>query len=1249
MNKRLRKLLLSRDSAGHKALAGVLAFALASSSFPVAALGADETQEVSQPPIELTEQSAVADEAVELVEEGGVVDGQPALVEQVAPQAEVSLWLAFEHGYINYSDQIIAAPTSNVLVPAGKDLVFVALPDEGHTVVRVAYADAEGEHELGGAMGLYTIPAFALNSDATLIVVAERLETTPEVSELEASTIVDNTVIRPQAEEEVEAEVEAEPVSAGIVLAEPALSSQDITQVDEGVVALDQDQTYTLEGIPAEATVTSTNDQIASVALVDGNYVVSGKAGGEVTVSAVVQDGDNTVEHSYVVQVSATDRNVSFDANGGSGQAPEAITARTGSEIELPDYSGTKAGYSFVGWSTDRDAAGKGSQHYTQAVYAAGDKYLVSENTTLFAVWAESGQAVTFALRTDGVVATEPQQHAQSDYVTVTTIEGAVKTGQFVADSSQGVDSYLDKLPSDAEIAAAVSSYNPATQHVLWYVLKSENSGWRVEGTILDNDAITVSYDANCPAGSWSVMPDGAQYAQGEDVTVAPKSPVRKGYVFAGWNTAADGTGTSYEGGDVFVARENVTLFAQWELAAPVTITLLDAEFEYDGEEHTAKGFRVDGQLNPGDRITKVLTDGVIVDAGTVENNITHFDIVDTNNVSVKSNYPDIELKPGKLTVIPSVIDVYTDSASKPFDGSALTATEEGTLALYGSDTINFTVTGSQTFVGRSYNSYEIEWGDVNPANYSIVEHLGVLEVTTNDAPVTIYAPSGAWNYDGEAHTAPAVNYKVEGLGDQFTLEASFDGGIKNVGTASNKLKTYTISCDIDGEHYDVTDWFTNVNSVDGTLIVDPTDLHVYTAGAIKLYDGTPLTAPDLPDDEDLYPDNFLLYQDDFATIRITGSQTEVGSSDNNFEIEWESGEENYTIFPHLGKLVVYDTVGAADFVGTYDGNTHSIQVQTANNFDGARIEYSTDQLTWSTTAPDFVDATADEGVVVYVRVVDTASGEVVASTNATVRIVPRPITITTESATKTYDGQPLSSASYEVSGLVDGETVSVATTGSQTRVGGSYNTYVINWDGTAKQSNYRIARETLGELVVRDAPTVAAPPQTDVPAPAPTAPTGGTSTTAGTTTTTTPQSTGRFTIGTVRETSPIDQIAVPVATALQDAYQVITGGQPAGTLVSPSGIGYEESDASTTGAVTTEEGEPIEEQILDDQTPEAVVQTCWTHFFAGIGALLTAVYGLGVFFNRKRHTRKLKNQMNSVLGGNYDDSSVSSALGEGA
>ncbi|OUQ43414.1 hypothetical protein B5E64_14935, partial [Drancourtella sp. An12] len=86
--------------------------------------------------------------------------------------------------------------------------------------------------------------------------------------------------------------------------------------------------------------------------------------------------------------------------------------------------------------------------------------------------------------------------------------------------------------------------------------------------------------------------------------------------------------------------------------------------------------------------------------------------------------------------------------------------------------------------------------------------------------------------------------------------------------------------------------------------------------------------------------------------------------------------------------------------------------------------------------------------------------------------IAKRTVIITTESASKTYDGSELT-APGKVEGIVDGETYGFTVTGSQTWVGSSDNTYVMTWAGsentyTAKENNYTVTPE-IGTLTVTD------------------------------------------------------------------------------------------------------------------------------------------------------------------------------------
>lgn len=72
----------------------------------------------------------------------------------------------------------------------------------------------------------------------------------------------------------------------------------------------------------------------------------------------------------------------------------------------------------------------------------------------------------------------------------------------------------------------------------------------------------TITYNAN--GGSGSV--DAQKVTEGASVIVAANAFSRYAYKFAGWNTAADGSGTSYFAGQSITPSSDITLYAQWSL-----------------------------------------------------------------------------------------------------------------------------------------------------------------------------------------------------------------------------------------------------------------------------------------------------------------------------------------------------------------------------------------------------------------------------------------------------------------------------------------------------------------------------------------------------------------------------------------------------------------------------------------------------------------------------------------------------------
>ena len=72
----------------------------------------------------------------------------------------------------------------------------------------------------------------------------------------------------------------------------------------------------------------------------------------------------------------------------------------------------------------------------------------------------------------------------------------------------------------------------------------------------------TVTYDAN--GGSGTMTDKNSPYAYGAAATVLTNGFTRSRYTFTGWNTQADGKGTSCKAGDSIDVTGNIVLYAQW-------------------------------------------------------------------------------------------------------------------------------------------------------------------------------------------------------------------------------------------------------------------------------------------------------------------------------------------------------------------------------------------------------------------------------------------------------------------------------------------------------------------------------------------------------------------------------------------------------------------------------------------------------------------------------------------------------------
>lgn len=163
---------------------------------------------------------------------------------------------------------------------------------------------------------------------------------------------------------------------------------------------------------------------------------------------------------------------LTFSQNGGSGTNPGSITGKAGDVVTLPAYSGSRNGYTFLGWTDTRNLTGDTNYH---EVYPAGSEYVLpSSDTTLYAAWSNnSGTSRSdFYVQLGGTIPTEPGSHSGANYTKGITINNNVKDKRWIIDTAwtsisganaqNNVTANLNSLPSVDQLVADINNSSRA-------------------------------------------------------------------------------------------------------------------------------------------------------------------------------------------------------------------------------------------------------------------------------------------------------------------------------------------------------------------------------------------------------------------------------------------------------------------------------------------------------------------------------------------------------------------------------------------------------------------------------------------------------------------------------------------------------------------------------------------------------------------------------------------------------------------
>ncbi|MBQ1654693.1 MAG: InlB B-repeat-containing protein, partial [Bacteroidales bacterium] len=331
-----------------------------------------------------------------------------------------------------------------------------------------------------------------------------------------------------------------------------------------------------------------------------------------------------------------------YNANGGTGTMIDTNNPYTsGSTVTTMTNDFTApTDMEFGGWNTAVDGSGD--------YYAEGETFTITASTTLYAQWVAPSDAgcpeITFSEQGyEDATVVQSVSFGSSPVITATFSQGtngsnapkyynsgtAIRaySGNTITVSVAGfnVITSIRLIFGDGgnnnTITSDVGTYNSGvwsgSETSVTFTIGGANGHRRIAGIRVctaQPTSATVTYDGNGASGE---VTDNNSYDINATVTVLGQGNLENPCnTFAGWNTAADGSGISYQEDSTFTITENVTLYAQWTPVLDYTISWL-ANGQLVGNHNFGCGSNINVANVPEDAsVTSAMCDGSKVFVG---------------------------------------------------------------------------------------------------------------------------------------------------------------------------------------------------------------------------------------------------------------------------------------------------------------------------------------------------------------------------------------------------------------------------------------------------------------------------------------------------------------------------------------------------------------------------------------------------------------------------------------------------------
>ena len=280
---------------------------------------------------------------------------------------------------------------------------------------------------------------------------------------------------------------------------------------------------------------------------------------------------------------------IRYNANGGTG-APASQTKTYGVPLTLSTVKPTRAGYEFLGWSTDPTTM--------LTNYAPGERYTDEASVTLYAVWRYIPKTYTVSYDANGGGNTPTSQTKTEDVTLILTSTIPTRYGY----TFRGWATTSTATTATYQAGGSYTANESVTLYAVWEI-----------------ETYTVSFDANGGSGA----PTSQTKKHGQNLILTVAIPTRPNHVFLGWATDSSAKSVAYATGSTYTAEEDVTLYAVWQERnydfSVSDLTVTPDEIEQYGKV-TVK-FRVDNwdrNLPYANVPVEVLLNGTVIYSTTV-------------------------------------------------------------------------------------------------------------------------------------------------------------------------------------------------------------------------------------------------------------------------------------------------------------------------------------------------------------------------------------------------------------------------------------------------------------------------------------------------------------------------------------------------------------------------------------------------------------------------------------------------------